>query len=222
MELPVYADVLAKLLAGRHGTPSDPYSSELEGKHKDDIIAVGRHAAIIYVDAGIWEKYGNRQRPGVLEGRRCFRHHFVSAIELAYVTEALISIYNSRFNDILREMKKIPLGMTWDSLIKKYTTWGVLDPCAYGTLQYVILDVLARLRESRRDGFWAAVYGSVAHELELSNNLEELKTTTDEVYQAAVIHRSEYADRIAALVTNIGTAVDKLIKFIKVAKPGLP
>lgn len=211
-------DVLAKLFAD----DQDPHSShkyiELEGKHKDDILAVGRHTSVIYVDAGIREKHRAQHEPNISEGRRCFRNNFTSSVEFAYVTEALIHIYNSRFNDILNELDKLPLSATGETVIKKYATRGVLDPCAYGTLRNVILDVPVRLNESRRDHFWTKVYSKVASGLGLSQSLEELKITIDKVYKEAVKYRIEREERISNLASNINNAIDRIISLIKAVK----
>ena len=211
-------DVLAKLFAD----DQDPHSShkyiELEGKHEDDILAVGRHTSVIYVDAGIREKHRAQHEPNISEGRRCFRNNFTNSVEFAYVTEALIHIYNSRFNDILNEIDKLPLSATVETIIKMYATRGVLDPCAYGTLRNVILDVPVRLAESRRDHFWTKVYSKVAYGLELSQSLEELKITTDKVYGEAVKYRSEHKERISNLASNINNAIDRIIRLIKAVK----
>lgn len=219
VKLTEHSDTLAKLLEGSQNPHPDSHSSELKGKNKDDILAVGRRASIIYVDAGIREKHHNQHKLNISEGRRCFRNNFTNSVEFAYITEALIHIYNRRFNNILNEIEKLPLSTTVETVIKKYATRGVLDPCAYGTLRNVILEVPARLSESRKDNFWRNVYIKVAFEQELSKNLEELKITTDKVYKEAVKYRSAYQNRISSLANNINNAIDRIIELIKAIKP---
>jgi hypothetical protein len=213
-----HSDTLAKILKSSKSLKLDSHSSELKGKYKDDILVVGRRASIIYVDAGIREKHHKQYKLNISEGRRCFRNNFTNSVEFAYITEALIQIYKRRFNDILNEIEKLPLSTTVETVIKKYATRGVLDPCAYGTLKNEILEVPDRLGESRKDNFWKSVYVKVALGLGLSKNLEELKITTEKVYTEAVKYRSQYKERISNLSKNINNAIDRVLKLINAVK----
>jgi len=224
VKLTGHSDVLAKLL---NGSNSLHPISQLKGKNKDDILAVGQRASIIYVDTGLLEKLrnlhklnqnnqNNQHKLNISKGRRCFRNNFTNSVELAYITEALAHTYKRHFNGILNEMERLPLSTTVETVIRKYVTRGVLDPCAYGTLQNVILEVPTRLSESRpKDNFWRNVYVKTAHELGLSKNLEKLKITTEEVYEQAVIYRSIHRERIAELAKNISSTIDRIIALAK-------
>lgn len=224
VKLTGHSDILAKLLNGSNSL--HPVSQiRLKGKNEDDILAVGQRASIIYIDAGLLEKLLkklpnvyklNRHKLNISKGRRCFRNNFTNSVELAYITEALIYTYKRHFNGILNEMDRLSLSTTVETVIRKYVTRGVLDPCAYGTLRNVILEIPTRLSESRpKDNFWRNVYVKAAHELGLSKDLEKLKTTTEEVYNVAVVYRSIYQERIADLVKNISSAIDRIIALAK-------
>lgn len=128
---------LSKILTGK----SNPTIKEIEviknnflnykidGGDEDDLIIVSKKVGIIYVDKGL-KKIHKR----ILKGRRCFRTHFINAVELAYVTDLLIKEYNNYFNRILEEIETLQLDKSWPSKFKQLMTANILEPCAYSTL----------------------------------------------------------------------------------------
>lgn len=201
---------------GKEST-SNIVNMNLKGEHENDILAINRRVSIVSIDDGLRKE--NKTQKSILKGRRCFWFHFIASVEFAYITETLVKIYNRNFTQILREFEKSPLSTTWASIIKKYTTRGILDPCAYGTLQNEILDIPERLEQSRNDGFWKYVFIAAASDMALMKKLRELNTTTKKVYEKAIIYRDKHSARVAKAVSNTQTAIKTLLDIIKTVRP---
>lgn len=188
------------------------------GRSEDDLIAIGERASIISVDGGIWKKYDDPSMKGLAESRRCFRNHFLSAVEMAFVCESLVTEYATMFGQILAELEAAPLGTSIWPIIKKAITFGALKPIAYVTVRDSVLTVHDRLERSRGDGFWKDVYLTAAREMRLLPRLKMLAETTDKLFAESV----EYKDRRYEQLNSICRGLrDTTIKVLEAIKPGI-
>lgn len=150
---------------------------KLNGKHEEDIIIVSKRVGIIYLDKGL-----KKDRTKLLRARRCFRNHFIDAIELAFVTEFLINEYSRYFEDILHRIDTAEIDNTTKGYVKKILTNNILNSCAYSTLLLSILPIEDNLNQIpwTKDVYKQA-FKEFNIEQQISNNLK----ITDELRNKA-------------------------------------
>ena len=179
-----YLIPLSKILTGK----SDPSEKEVEmqrnkiiknrlkGRYEEDLFIVSNRAAILYVDQGLKKIHSK-----ILKGRRCVRSHFINAIELAYVTDGLLQGYNNYFRNILQVIKTHKIDKSVRSRKNKFFITNLLDPCAYSTLMYSILDVSQNLKIPRTN----YVYKQAYREFDLASKIEETSEITETLFKKA-------------------------------------
>lgn len=179
-----YLIPLSKILTGK----SDPSEKEVEvqrnkiiknrlkGRYEEDLFIVSNRAAILYVDQGLKKIHSK-----ILKGRRCVRTHFINAIELAYVTDGLLQEYNNYFRNILQKIKTLKIDKRVRARKNKFFITNLLDPCAYSTLMYSILDVSQNLKIPRTN----YVYKQAYREFNLASKIEETSEITETLFKKA-------------------------------------
>jgi hypothetical protein len=150
--------------------------NKLKGRYDEDLFIISKRASILFADPGLKERHSK-----ILKGRRCLRNHFVSSIELAYVTDWLLQYYNDYFTKTLQELETLEIDKRPKTKIKKLLTTNILDPCAYSTLRYSILDVRKNLDQT----FWYDVYYQACIEFNIASKIKETLEITEELFKKA-------------------------------------
>jgi len=188
--------------------------ASLKGRYRDDIVLITKRIAVLYLDNGIRELYRDSLRPGVLEGRRCFRHHFSSALELAYVVEALIKDYDRRFKDILDDYRSQRAVSSLETWFQRLITGSIVDSCARNTVENSILGAGQCLSHARGDKFWGKVYEKAYTELAVRSSVTQLNGRLDSVNQAATRYCDERGKQWSALGRNLIELAKVLSDFV--------
>lgn len=207
-----YLIPLSKILTGK----SNPSESEVEfhknklinnklkGRHEEDLFIVSNRAAILYVDQGLKKTHSK-----ILKGRRCARNHFIDAIELAYVTDWLLQEYNDYFTNILQEIKTHRIDKTIGARVNRLLTTNILDPCAYSTLRYSILNVHQNLNQIPWTYY---VYNQASIEFNIVSKIEDTLEITETLFRRAEEWNVQ-VDAMGTIYTEIKDWADKLISL---------
>lgn len=207
--LNAYTNPLSKILTGKlepQGKEVDIHKNKilrnkLRGKHDEDLFIVSNRVAILYVDQGLKKTHSK-----ILKGRRCVRNHFINAIELAYVTEWLLKKYNDYFTNTLREITTGKMDSSLESKVKELFTTNILDPCAYSTLGYTILNVPQNLEIP-----WTNhVYNQAFREFNIASEIKETLKITETLVTRAEEWNIQ-VDAMRKIYSEIKDWADKLI-----------
>jgi hypothetical protein len=213
----------ARLLVGSKDTAAVTRARKLVRRgigvsRAQDLLVIGERASIIYVDAGLKAKYAKAKRAVILNGRRCFRQHFTSTVELAYLCsgkDGLIDEYTSRFNKLLADLRAEHLRANILNLLTSAFELGPLSRVAYLTVSQALLHVQDRLEAARKGGFWKRVYLAAAYELDLRREVKALKKTTESLYKQSVEFSDEQVKTLTGALQSIGAGALEVFKAVK-------
>lgn len=202
---------LSKILTGKSSPTGNEEKAQgikienkLKGRYDEDLFIISKRASILFVDPGLKERHSK-----ILKGRRCLRNHFVNSIELAYVTDWLLQYYNDYFTKTLQELKTLEIDKRPKTKIRKLLTTNILDPCAYSTLRYSILEVHKNLDRT----FWLNVYDQACIEFNIASKIKKTLGTTRELFEKAEKWNIQ-VDMMRTFYIELKDWVDKASKFV--------
>jgi hypothetical protein len=204
---------LSKILSGL-SSPSDSNvmiqrdkltKNRLAGKGKnEDILIISNRAAMLYVD-----EYLKNKRSKILKGRRCFRNHFINAIELAYATDTLLDIYYDHFEKIRRQIDALRFDKSVTAKVNSLLTTNLLDPCIYLTLKYSLLNVHEKLEIP-----WTAhVFYQACKEFNINPKIEKTVEKIETLVQVAEKWNIQ-VDTAKKIYNEIKDWADKFIQVL--------
>lgn len=207
---------LSRILTGKPNPTNEEIEEEKNklvkyklGRYEEDLNAVSKRLSIISIDQGLKENL----RQSFTKGRRCFRNHFINALELAYVTDLLIKEYNKNFNKILEELDTLQTDRSLHAKVNQLFTANILDPCAYSTLRYTILKVPDNLDELNNK-LYKAVYCQAIREFETSREFETNLKITGELFNTAKNWNIQ-AEMMKKIYDEIKDWTDKIMPLLK-------
>ena len=213
--------ILQNLPPSRKGEIGISEEDNRAGRKTDaDLIFITPRTAILFVDEGI-RSLGHVR---LLKGRRCFRTHFLSTVEMAYTSEWLLRYYNEHLKKILLELKNVPIGKGALDKVRQIMVANIFDPCMYSTLIRSILPIRENL--SKTSMFYAQVFDHAATAMGISSRTAELVSTTEQLYEKASewnmqeeFFKKIYKELEPIVIGHIGKGVevvlDKALEMLK-------
>jgi hypothetical protein len=181
---------------------------------KGDIFAVKDGRAFLFIDKNLLKRRTKvfRKIPDqLINGRKCFRDHFVNTIELGYISSLLFKHYLNVLIQIDRELYLSKMTYKTDRIMKILQNRPVLSPVFCKTFYYItqVPDLLYKIDDHSED-IWMPIFNTILKQ-NLAENINEIKKWVDNLFQRAV---NENEKNLETTCYVIGKALGKITDIL--------
>jgi hypothetical protein len=147
----------------------------------------------------------------LINGRKCFRDHFVNTIELGYISSLLFKHYLNVLIQIDRELYLSKMTYKTDRIMKILQNRPVLSPVFCKTFYYItqVPDLLYKIDDHSED-IWMPIFNTILKQ-NLAENINEIKKWVDNLFQRAV---NENEKNLETTCYVIGKALGKITDIL--------